>query len=163
MATLSAWMFGTVDGADQAERVLLDLQKQGLIKVTDASVVTWPANKNKPKTRQLHTATGPGALMGAFWGLLFGVIFFVPFLGLAVGAGLGAWAGSMADVGISESFINRVRVLMTPGTSALFLLTDAAVQEKVLPAFASLHPELVMTNLTNEQEEKLRAAFAHEE
>jgi uncharacterized membrane protein len=68
----------------------------------------------------------------------------------------------MADVGISEDFINRVRSQVTPGTSALFVLSDAAVQDKVFPAFGNLHPELITTNMTAEQEEKLRAAFGQE-
>ena len=43
--------------------------------------MTWPAGKKKPKTQQLNSLTGAGALGGAFWGLLFGLIFFVPLLG----------------------------------------------------------------------------------
>jgi uncharacterized membrane protein len=55
-----------------------------------------------PKTRELNSTTGRGALGGGFWGLLFGLIFFVPILGLAIGAALGALSGSLADVGISN-------------------------------------------------------------
>jgi uncharacterized membrane protein len=162
MAVLSAWKFPNAEGADQAEQLLLGLQKQGLITVADAAIVTWPANKKKPKTRQLQGLAGAGALTGAFWGFLFGLLFFVPFLGLAIGAGMGAWAGSMADIGISDDFIKSVRAQVTPGTSALFLLTDAAVQDRVFPEFARLHPELITTNLSSEDEAKLRAAFAEE-
>jgi uncharacterized membrane protein len=162
MATLSAWKFDTVHGADEAEKVLLSLQKQDMIRVIEAAVVSWPAHRRKPKTRQLHHLAGPGALGGAFWGFLFGLLFFVPILGMAVGAGMGAIAGSMAQVGVSEDFIDRVRDKVTPGTSALFLLTDEAVQDKVFPAFAHLHPELITTNMSMEEEERLRAAFAQE-
>jgi len=140
----------------------LDLQKQQLIAVIDAAVVTWPAGKKKPKTRQLQSLTGAGALTGAFWGMLFGLLFFIPFLGLAIGAGMGAMAGSMAHVGIDDDFINSVRDKVTPGTSALFLLTEAAVVDRVLPAMQPLHPELITTNLSAEQENQLRAAFAEE-
>jgi uncharacterized membrane protein len=162
MATLSAWKFDSPDGAEKTEQILLGLQKQGLITVADAAIVTWPSNKKKPKTRQLQSLTGVGALGGAFWGLLFGLIFFVPFLGLAIGAAFGALAGSMSDVGISDDFIKSVRDKVTPGTSALFLLSDAVVQDKVLPAVAPMHPELITTNLSTEDEAKLRAAFAEE-
>jgi len=162
MATLSAWKFATADGADGAEEILLDLQKQQLIAVIDAAVVTWPAGKKKPKTRQLQSLTGAGALTGAFWGMLFGLLFFIPFLGLAIGAGMGAMAGSMAHVGIDDDFINSVRDKVTPGTSALFLLTEAAVVDRVAPAMQPLHPELITTNLSAEQENQLRAAFAEE-
>ena len=43
MATLTAIKFDTPDGADQLEAVLQDLQRQQLITVLDAAVVSWPA------------------------------------------------------------------------------------------------------------------------
>jgi uncharacterized membrane protein len=160
VATLTVWKFTTPQGAEQAEATLLDLQKQHLITVHDAATVSWPEGRKKPKTRQLKSLIGGGALGGSFWGLLFGLIFFVPLLGVAIGAGLGALAGSMADVGIDDRFIREVRDQITPGTSALFVLTSDAVQDKVRDAFAGQRPELISTNLSNEQEAALRAAFA---
>ena len=58
MATLSAIEFPTPDGADRALRILEDLQKQRLITVHDAAVVTWPEGKKQPKTRQAHNLAG---------------------------------------------------------------------------------------------------------
>ena len=95
MATLTVWKFDTPDGAERATETLADLQKQELIKVHDAAVVSWPEGKKKPKTRQLSGLAGAGALGGAFWGLLFGLLFFVPLLGMAVGAAMGGtWAST---------------------------------------------------------------------
>ena len=93
MGTLTVWKFDTPEGADRAEAILIDLSKQQLIDIGDAATVSWPADRKKPKTRQLATLTGPGAGWGALWGMLFGLIFFVPLLGAAIGAGLGALAG----------------------------------------------------------------------
>ncbi len=107
------------------------MQTQQLINIQDAAVVSWEQGKKKPKTRQLNNLAGAGALGGAFWGMLFGLIFFVPLLGLAVGAAMGALTGSMADVGIDDKFINGVKQRVTPGTSALFLLTSDAVVDRV--------------------------------
>jgi uncharacterized membrane protein len=160
--TLTVWKFDTPNGAEQAEQTALDLQKQQLINVHDAATVSWEEGKRKPKTRQASSLTGAGALGGSFWGLLFGLIFFVPLLGLAIGAGLGALAGSMSDVGIDDRFIKDVRDQVKPGTSALFILTSGAVQDKVRDAFAGQQAELISTNLSNEQEAALRAAFAEE-
>ena len=162
MATLTVWNFPTPDGADQAEKTALGLQKQQLITVHDAATVSWEEGKKKPKTRQISGLTGAGALGGSFWGLLFGLIFFVPLLGMAIGAGLGALAGSMSDVGIDDRFIKTVRDQVTPGTSALFILTSDAVQDRVRDAFAGQQAELISTNLSNEQEAALRQAFAEE-
>ena len=115
--------------------------------------------KKKPATRQLHDLVGSGALGGMFWGLLFGLIFFVPLLGAAIGAAFGALSGSLADVGIDDTFIKRVRDEITPGTSALFVLTSDAVQDRVREAFAGQDFELLFTNLSKEQEDNLRKAF----
>jgi uncharacterized membrane protein len=162
MATLTVWKFPTTDGAENAVRTLEQLQSEELIKVHDAAVVTWPADKKKPRTRQLHNLAGAGALGGAFWGLLFGLIFFIPLFGLAVGAAAGALGGAMTDVGIDDDFIKRVREQVTPGTSALFALTSDAVFDKVRAAFAGNEPELLETNLSSEEEARLREAFSED-
>lgn len=162
MATLTVWKFDTVDGAEQAEATLESLSKQELIKIHDAATVSWAEGKKKPKTRQLSSLAGAGALGGAFWGLLFGLLFFIPFLGAAIGAAAGALGGAMADVGIDDDFIDSVKQKITPGTSALFVMTSDAVVDKVHDAFQGQHAELIQTNLSDEQEAKLREAFAEE-
>jgi len=159
MATLTVWKFPTTVGAEQAEHTLEQLAKQELIKIRDAAVVSFPVGAKKPKTRQLHNLTGGGAMGGSFWGLLFGLIFFVPLLGMAVGAGIGALSGSMTDVGIDDDFIRTIRDEITPGTSALFLMSSDAVMDKVLDAFQGQSMELVRTNLNDQQEAALREVF----
>ena len=163
MGTLTAWKFPTTDGAEYALEKLGKLQSQHLIEVYDAAVVTWEPGRKKPKTRELHDTKRLGALGGGFWGLLFGLIFFVPILGLAIGAGMGALAGSMRDVGISDQFIDDVRKKVTPGTSALFALTGEAVTDRVIDEFSGGDAELISTNLSAEQEAKLREAFGQED
>jgi len=159
MASLTVWKFETPYGADAALQKLQSLASQQLITVQDAAVVSWETGKKKPKTRELHDTKMGGALGGGFWGLLFGLIFFVPLLGLAIGAASGALFGSLADVGISDSFIKSVRDQVTPGTSALFLLSSDAVIDRVKQEFSGEQAELISTNLSSEQEAQLRAAF----
>jgi uncharacterized membrane protein len=144
------------------ESTLLDLQKQHVIEVQDAAIVTWPQGKKQPKTQQLHSLAGQGALMGAFWGMLFGLLFFIPFFGLAVGAAMGALSGKFADYGIDDNFIKQTREKVTEGTSALFLLTTGAVQDKVVAAMKGQTFEIISTNLPKEKEDELRAAFGAE-
>jgi uncharacterized membrane protein len=162
MATLTVWKFPEESGAEDAVNTLEQLQREQLIKVHDAAVVSWPAEKNKPRTRQLHNLTGAGALGGAFWGLLFGLIFFVPLFGLAIGAAAGAIGGAFTDVGIDDDFIKRVRSQVTPGSSALFALTSDAVIDRVQAAFAGSKAELLETNLSHDDEAKLREVFAED-
>lgn len=159
MATLTVWKFPTSRGAADAEHTLEQLSKQELITVQDAAIVSWAEGAKKPKTQQLNSMKAAGALGGSFWGLLFGLLFFVPFLGMAVGAAMGALTGSLTDVGIDDDFIKTVRDEITPGTSALFVLSSAGVLDKVHEAFEGQPMELVKTNLSSEQEAKLREAF----
>ena len=163
MATMTVWKFPTANGAAIAEETLNDLQRKELIQIHDAAIVMWADGAKKPKTRQLRSMTGAGALGGAFWGMLFGLIFFVPLLGMAIGAGMGALTGSMSDVGIDDSFIRRMRDEIQPGTSALFVLSSGAVVDKVKDAFAGQQMMLVETNLSHEQEDKLREVFSEED
>jgi uncharacterized membrane protein len=162
MSTLTVWKFPSAGGADEAINTLERLQGEELIKVLDGAVVSWPTDKKKPRTRQLHSMAGAGALGGAFWGLLFGLIFFVPLFGLAIGAAAGALGGSLTDMGIDDNFIKRVREQVTPGTSALFALTSDAVLDRVREAFAGHQAELLETNLSGEEETRLREVFAED-
>jgi uncharacterized membrane protein len=163
MATLTVFKFPTADGAKNMLATIKALQKEELITLQDAAIVTWPVGKKKPQTKQLVSMTGVGALQGAFWGMLFGLIFFVPVVGLAVGAVMGGLAGHFADYGISDDFIKQVRDKVTEGTSALFLMTANAVTDKVIDRLKGTQFELISSNLTAEQEQKLREAFAQED
>lgn len=162
MATLTVLKFDSPDGAGQMLEKIKSLQKQQLITLQDAAIVTWPEGRKSPKTKQLVNMAGMGALQGAFWGMLFGLIFFVPFFGLAMGAAMGALGGKMADYGIDDSFIKSVRDQITEGTSGLFLLTSDAVQDKVADALKGEQFELIASNLTKEQEEELMETFSAE-
>jgi uncharacterized membrane protein len=163
MATLSVLKFNDPYGADRVLIALQGLQERQMITLEDAAVVSWPEGNRKPKTRELASMAGVGAMSGAFWGFLFGLIFFVPFLGAAIGAGMGALSGSMTDVGIDEDFIKQVREKVTEGTSALFALTSGTTApDKVIDELKQYDFELISTNLPEEQENKLREAFAQE-
>lgn len=161
MATLTVWKFHGPEDAEATLDTVKGLAREHVMELQDAAVVSWPQDKRKPKTRQLRDLTGPAALGGTFWGLLFGILFFVPLLGAAVGAAAGALTGSLTDVGVDDDFVKRIRERVTPGTSALFLLTSEMatdrVTERLQPAGEEI--ELLYTNLSSEQEEKLRELF----
>jgi uncharacterized membrane protein len=55
-----------------------------------------------------------------------------------------------------------VRGKVTAGSSALFLLVGQVTPDRVVETFkAAPKFEIVASNLSHEQEEKLKAAFAH--
>lgn len=163
MATLTVLKFPTATGASNMLDKIKSLQKMQVFNLQDAAIVTWPEGSKSPKTKQLVNMAGLGALQGSFWGMLFGLIFFVPFFGLAVGAAMGALSGHFADYGISDDFIKKTRDQVTEGTSALFLMTGDVVMDKVVEELKGEEFEIIATNLSKEQEEKLQAAFSDAE
>lgn len=160
MATLTVWKFNDPGGAERVAKMLGEAQTEELITVGDAAWVSWEHGKKKPKTHQDRSTTKAGAWFGSFWGLLFGLLFFVPLLGMALGAGMGALTGSLADVGIDDGFIGQVRAKVVPGTSALFVLSHGAVVDRLAERFAGTNTELIQTNLSEDEEAKLREVFA---
>jgi uncharacterized membrane protein len=159
MGSLTVLKFQNPEGAEKMLSTLESLQKQQLITILDAATVTWAADAKKPKTRQLYNLAGAGALSGAFWGMLFGLLFFVPFLGLAIGAGMGALSGAFADIGIDDSFIKEIQAKITPGTSALFLMSSGAVVDRIAQEVKGQEFELIASNLSADQEAKLKEYF----
>jgi uncharacterized membrane protein len=160
-STLVVLRFDTPAGAEQGLALAVQLSKDHLLELQDVATVTWPKGQKKPKTRHGPDACA-GAWDGAFWGLLFGWIFFVPFLGAAFGAAVGALSAHFADYGIGNDFLEKVRSQVTEGSSALFLLVGQVTTDRVVEAFkAAPKFEVIASNLSHEQEAKLKAAFAH--
>ena len=160
MTTLTVWKFDSASGAAETLAKLTERQKEHLIEIQDAAIVTWKKGKKKPKTQQAVNLVASGSLDGAFWGFLFGLIFFVPLFGMIVGATAGALSGSFADYGINDNFIKSVRAKVTEGTSALFLLTGQVTVDKIEDIFQQSNAELIQSNLTKEQEQKLIEHFS---
>jgi uncharacterized membrane protein len=161
-SSLVVLKFDTPEGANQGLEVAQKLQKEHLLELLDAAMVTWPKGKKKPKTRHLGDQTCTGAWYGAFWGMLLGFLFFMPLLGAAWGAAVGAIGGHFADYGIGRDFIEQVRGKVKEGTSALFLMLGEVTPDRVIEAFkAAPKFEIIASNLSHEQEARLKEAFAH--
>ena len=160
MATVTVLKFEDTEGANQVLGKIQRLQRQHLITLLDAAIVSWPEGKSSPKTRQLVNMVSAGASAGMFWGMLFGLVFLTPLFGMAVGAATGALGGAFRDYGIDDDFIRRLRSEVTEVTSALFLMTTGAVVDRVAEALHGEAFEIIATNLSHEQEQNLREAFA---
>src|SRR5271157_1772795 len=153
MATLTVLKFDTADGAENELEVIENLSKQQMIKLHDAAIVTWSEGKNKPKTKHLTSLTGTGALNGAFWGLIFGILFFIPSVGIVAGTALGALVGSMTYIGIDEDFIKSIRSKVTEGTSALFLMTSDAAEDRVIEAIKQSNLKSLLSTCPRKKKE----------
>jgi uncharacterized membrane protein len=161
MSELIVLAFPTETGAHDALSELSSLQKRELITLTDAATVVRKED-GKVKVKQAVGLVGAGALGGAFWGMLIGLIFWMPWLGLAIGAISGAIAGKFSDIGIDDNFIKEVGATVEPGHSALFMLVERMSEESVLPELQKYQPKVLRTNLSPEDEAKLKAAFGAE-
>src|SRR3954454_7580078 len=128
---LAGWRFDAPGVAEDRLPALARLMRDGGADVDAAALVSWPQGHRKPSVRDLGGVTHPGALWGAFWGVVLALIFLTPLAGPRFGAAAGAIAGSMADFGVEDDFVKRVRELVTPGTSAIFLIGSPSSPDRI--------------------------------
>jgi uncharacterized membrane protein len=156
--TVSVWTFDTPEGASGALRVLERLQTRRRLTIDDASVVSWAAGRHRPHVYQVGAVDGTAALAGAFWGLLFGTVFLMPLVVPDAGGPAG-----LSAIGLSDEFLDQVRCRVVPGASALFLLTDIAVLDRIRDALDGAHGGLLVAPLAHEQDQLLRHVFGSDE
>jgi uncharacterized membrane protein len=162
MSNLFVVAFDDQHGAERLLNAMADWQRQNLIKIDDAAILTRRAD-GKPKIKQARNLVGVGALGGAFWGMLIGLLFLAPWLGLAIGAGVGALSGKLASAGVDKKFIDDVSAAVKPGGSALFVYTREAVVDRIVPQLGQFNGKLIHTSLSKEQEAQLKEALGVEE
>jgi uncharacterized membrane protein len=160
--SLAVWRFAAVDGADAVLERLERLARAGSLGVDDAARVSWPPGHRKPTVRELGGFAGPGTLWNGFWGVLLALIFLAPIAGPAFGAAAGAFAGTLADFGVEDDFVKRVRDTVTPGTSALFVIGDCHAVDRVAVAIADVDVAMLRSDLSHEQTVHLRDALGDE-
>jgi uncharacterized membrane protein len=140
--------------ADEARQLAKDL-----IIEPDAIAVIARDKEGKYHVHTSHHLVGAGATWGMFWGLLFGVLFFVPVAGIAIGAGLGALMGKVSKSGIDRQFEDQVRGMLTPGTSALFLMVEKVTPDKAIEAMSKYGGTVLKTSLSKDGEKELQDAL----
>jgi uncharacterized membrane protein len=159
MATLVVIDYESELKAEEVRLTLLKMQKEYLIDIHDAVVVVRDA-QGKVRLRQLYNLTAAGALTGGFWGSLMGLLFLNPLFGFAVGAAAGAISGALRDVGIDDNFMRQLGETLKPGTAALCVLVHQMTPDKVLDEIKPFGGTVIKTNLSHEDETKLREALA---
>ncbi|UFN50605.1 DUF1269 domain-containing protein [Roseomonas sp. OT10] len=158
MADLVIIAYPNEQTAETARQKLLTLQKEYLIELGDAVVAVRSPDGNI-KLNQLINTTAAGTASGALWGTLVGLLFLNPLLGAAVGAGAGALSGYFTDIGIDDKFLKDAASALPPGGAALCVLFRKVTADKVVPAMAEFGGTVLRTNLTEEQEKRLRDAL----
>jgi uncharacterized membrane protein len=160
MNTLCVWCFPDPDAAEGLVARLHDAAVEGSITIDDSALVSWPAWRRAPATRELGSVTGPGKLWMGFWGMLLGLIFLTPLAGPTFGAAAGAVAGTLSEFGVSDDFLVRVREHVTPGTSAIFLLSARPSAHRIAEVFDGFAVEVLRSELSVEEEQHLRDALS---
>lgn len=160
MSTLVAVVFNDESTAFEMRAALAKMQKQYLLEMEDAVVVTRD-EKGKTKLHQAVSLTGVGAAGGAFWGMLIGLLFLNPLLGAAIGAGAGALSGKFKDIGLDDKMMKDIGQSLKPGTSALFVLLKKATADKVLDGLKEFAGKgrVFQTSLDKDDEKTLREAL----
>ena len=159
MSTFTVWKYDDPHSAGSAVTILKQAQSEGIVKVLDHTVVSWPKDAEKPVTDSEHDEKRRGTGWGAFLGGMVGMLFFAPVLGAVVGGGIGRSVKSSDGAGIRTEDLERIRDSVTPGTSALFLVTEDANLDRLGERFHGMNHTLVMTNLTSEEREMLTESF----
>ena len=157
MSTLVAVVFHDESTAFEMRAALARMQKQYLLEMEDAVVVTRDA-QGKTKLHQAVSLTAAGATSGAFWGMLLGLLFLNPLLGAAVGAGAGALSGKFAEIGVDNNMAKQLGDELTPGSSALIVLLRKITADKVLDGLKQFagKGKIFQTSLNKDDENSLR-------
>ncbi len=130
----TAWRFSGTEGADAAVLRLKQLDSQGVIEMQDVAVMRWPQYASGPQVQEHVTDEGSRA---------------------------SALAKRIKKAGIDSAMLNAVKDDMALGTSALVLLSADAALDAVANAFEGQAMELMRSDLSVQQEDRVRAAFSN--
>ncbi|WP_042377539.1 DUF1269 domain-containing protein [Streptacidiphilus melanogenes] len=128
----TAWRFRGTEGADDAVLRLKQLAGQEVLDVRDVAVIRWPHYATAPQVQEHVTDEGSKA---------------------------SSLAKKFSKAGIEGSMIESVKGDMTPGNSALVLLSTDAEIDTIAKAFEGHAMELMRSDLSVKQEDLLRSAF----
>ena len=159
MTTFTVWKFEDTEGAKHAAKELKTAERDGLVKIVDHAIMSWPEDAKKPKVKHAHDSTTRGAGWGALWGVLCGALFLVPVVGGVVGVAIGALAKSTEGAGITKEDLTRIRTEVVPGTSALFVVTEQGDLDRLGERFRGGKGKLISTNLTEAERATLLETF----
>lgn len=156
MTTLTAWLYDRIMGASDAEVWLRDLQERDALTVHDAVTLTWFPGAEEPQVGHLRHRTAGAAAKGSLLGGLLGILVFNPVAGAAAGAATAAAIQRLRQAGIGDDVLERVVEHLTPGTSALLVLSSDGDPAAVAAALKHGNPTLVYAEMDDEIAEEIR-------
>ena len=157
MSDLIVMSFNSAATAEEVRDKVRQLQKAGLISLSDAAVISKDGEGKISVNNEVSRETKVGAGVGAVLGGILGFVF--PVAGIVIGAAGGAAVGALVGNGVDRKFVEDVQNSLTPGSSALFLVIrsgDAAALRGTLEPYEGT---LIQTTLDTGLEEQLRDAL----
>jgi uncharacterized membrane protein len=97
-----------------------------------ATIVRDERGAFRIETHAVITGERPSWTM--LWLTLFATLFFAPVLRMPIGPELGSIVGKVARAGLEPEFAERVREMVAPETSALFVLIERVTPDDVVSA-----------------------------
>lgn len=157
MSDLVVMSFNSVEAAEAVRDTVRQLQKSGMITLSDAAVISKDAdgkiNVSSEVSRETKVGAGVGAVLGAVLGFAF------PIAGIVLGTAGGAAVGALVGNGVDRKFVEDVQNSLTPGSSALFLVIRSGDAAALRGALEPHQGTLIQTTLDTSLEEQLRDAL----
>lgn len=134
--------------------------QDGRIQVIDAALVTADEQGELTVVSTHRHATRSFARAAA-GGLLIGAALSLPIIGLALAGGAVGAGAHRSDRGKEQEFADRVRAILKPGHSAVFVTGDpgTATADEVIAELAPFGGELAQSSVLLATEEKMRRAL----
>jgi uncharacterized membrane protein len=127
----TAWRFAATEGADGAVARIKQLDSQDMINAMDVAILRWPEYAPEPTTQE-HVTSGGGKVAKI--------------------------KRKFQHAAIDSSMIDTVKGDLRPGTSAMVLLSSDADIDAVIHAFQGQPMELLRTDLSVPEQDRLRLA-----
>ena len=160
-ATSRLWavVFDNPTAAERLRAELRLLEEDHCLVLDDVAIVTHLPDGSFTFDREPNPALAVTGGLGLV-GFLAGLVVAQPLAGAAVGALLGGTlAAAGARVGISDEFVREVEALMTPGTSALFLMDEWGDREAILYNLRGIGGKVLRTNVDPDWAKQVQAAL----
>jgi uncharacterized membrane protein len=106
-----------------------------------------------------HHTTVTGPTYGMFWSLLFGVLFFIPVLGITVGSRLRSLLDEIEKSEVDPAFQQKVRDMLQPGTSALFLVVENVSSDSAVAGLVRFMGTVLTSPLSGAAHDELQVTL----
>lgn len=127
----TAWRFAGTEGADNAVIRIKQLAAQDQINLVDVAVLRWPEYAPEPTLREHVTQEGGKVT---------------------------TMMRKLQHATIDPSMLTTVKTDLRPGTSAMVLMSSEANVDAVVHAFEGLPMELLRTDMSVPEQDRLRLA-----